>query len=114
MSQARQTLPVIDEEAIERVVRRIVDAYHPVRVVVFGSHARGDVHEDSDLDLYVEIESNESPRERRLALRRLLDEEGYPLDLVVFTPAEAAAARQRGGSILEYVEAEGRVIYERL
>ena len=113
MGKARQTLPVIDEQAIERVVRRIVDAYRPLRVVVFGSHARGDAHVDSDLDLYVELESTEAPRDRRLALRRLLDDEGYPLDVVVFTPGEAEAARKRGGSILEYVDAEGRVVYER-
>jgi hypothetical protein len=70
--------------------------------------------EEGDVPRFeVELESTEAPRERRLALRRLLDDEGYPLGVVVFTPGEAATARQRGWSILEYVDAEGRVVYER-
>jgi hypothetical protein len=42
-----------------------------------------------------------------------LDDEGYPLDVVVMTPSEAAAARRQVGSILSYIDAEGWVLYER-
>lgn len=113
MGSARTALPAIDQAAIDRVVRRIVEAYQPIRVVLFGSHARGDAGPDSDIDLFVEMESDLSPRDRRLALRRLLDDEGYPIDVVVLTPPEVTDARRRFGSILSYVDTEGRVMYER-
>jgi hypothetical protein len=50
-------LRVIDQELINEVVDRIVRAFNPIRIVVFGSHARGDAGPDSDLDLMVEMES---------------------------------------------------------
>lgn len=95
------------------MTQRVVAAYSPIRVVLFGSHARGEARPDSDIDLFVEMESDRPARERRIAIRRLLDDEGYPLDLVVMTPAEVAEARRQVGSILSYVDAEGRVLYER-
>jgi len=113
MGNPRMYLPPVDDAAISRVVERVVAACRPVRVVLFGSHARGEGRPDSDIDLFVEMESDRPPRERRIAIRRLLDDEGYPLDIVVMTPAEAAEARQQVGSILSYVDAEGRVLYER-
>ena len=113
MGRARTELPQVDEAAIARMTQRIVEAFHPIRVVLFGSQARGDTGRDSDIDLFIEMQSSESPRARRLAVRELLDDEGYPLDVVVLTPAEAAQARSQSGSILSYIDAEGRVLYER-
>jgi predicted nucleotidyltransferase len=113
MGKARTALPIIDEAGIRRVVRRIVDATAPIRIVLFGSHGRGDAGPDSDLDLFIEMNSDAPPRDRRLAIRRLLDDEGYPLDVVVMTPQEKEESRARPGSILSYIEAEGRVLYER-
>jgi uncharacterized protein len=113
MGRARAQLPAVDDIAIRRVADRVVAACDPIRVVLFGSHARGEGRVDSDIDLFVEMESDRPARERRIAIRRLLDDEGYPLDVVVMTPDEVAEARQQAGSILSFVDAEGLVLYER-
>ena len=106
-------LQVIDEEAIADAVGRIVEAFSPRRIVIFGSVARGEAGPDSDLDLFVEMESGLSPIERGIAIRRLLSHVRFPLDVFVYTPAEAADARTRFGNLMSYVDAEGKVVYER-
>jgi predicted nucleotidyltransferase len=113
MGKARTLLPEVTEEAIQRLVGRIVEVHAPIRVVLFGSHARHDSRRDSDIDLFIETDSGVPARETRLAIRRLLDDEGYPLDVVVMSPQQVAEARGRIGSIMSYVDAEGRVVYER-
>ena len=43
------------EPPIEEIARKIVEAFRPRRIVMFGSRARGDSRPDSDLDLMVEM-----------------------------------------------------------
>jgi len=49
---------------VDQIVEKIVEACNPRRVVVFGSRARGEAGPESDLDLFVEMESDKPPRER--------------------------------------------------
>ena len=105
-------LQVIDLEVIDDAIRRIVSAFHPKRIVLFGSQARGDARPDSDLDLFIEMESNQRPGDRRLAVRRLFQDCRWPLDVVVYTPKEVAQARERFGNLMSYVDAEGKLLYE--
>lgn len=106
-------LQVIDRDAIEGAVRRIVDRFQPHRVVVFGSHARGEGGPDSDLDLFIEMDSELRPLERAIRVRELLADVRWPLDVVVFTPAEVADARSRSGNLMSFIDADGVVVYER-
>lgn len=43
----------IDQKILDEVVRRIVEAVHPLRIILFGSAARGEMRPDSDLDLLI-------------------------------------------------------------
>lgn len=104
-------LQVIDEEALGDAVHRIVEAFHPKRVVVFGSVARGEAGPDSDLDLFIEMESSLPPVERGIEVRRVLRDVWFPLDIFVYTPAEVADARTRFGNLMTYIDAEGKVLY---
>jgi predicted nucleotidyltransferase len=52
------------QQSIEEMVRRIATAFSPDKIILFGSHARGDVRAGSDVDLLVLFSSVESPRER--------------------------------------------------
>ncbi len=98
---------------IDNIVKKIVDRFAPLRIVLFGSRARGDTHPDSDLDLLIEMESVLSPPHRSAAVAGLFGDRTWPLDVLVYTPAEAAQARSERNSFLSEVEAEGRVVYER-
>jgi predicted nucleotidyltransferase len=75
---------VMDEEMIERASRLLIDAVPaPARVILFGSHARGDADEGSDFDfLVIEPEARDRLAEA-VRLRRALGDIGAPVDVVV-------------------------------
>lgn len=105
-------LRVIDAELIDEVVRTIVDALRPKRIVLFGSHARGDAGPDSDLDLMIEMETDLPFLERSLAVDRLFRHRLWALDAVVYTPAEVLRDANRPGTLLSMIESEARTLYD--
>ena len=102
-----------DPRLIDRAVQAIVRAYRPQRVIVFGSFARGDTHELSDLDLIVVKETEERFFDR---IGRVRDTcAGIPINVQpwVYTPAEFEDMLSRGNSFLETALAEGVAAYEK-
>ena len=102
-----------DQPSVEQIAERIVNAFDPHRIVLFGSRARGDARFDSDVDILVEMSSDLPPAERIRAVDRLFTPRTWPLDIVVFTPDEAASQRTSRNSLIGIAEREGRVLYER-
>ena len=95
------------------ITRRIVEAFKPQRVIVFGSRAHGTPRPESDLDLMVEMETTLSPADRVLAVFNLFGLRSWALDVVVFTPSEVVRQRAAPESLVNAIEKEGRVVYER-
>jgi excisionase family DNA binding protein len=77
-------------DILQEVVRRIVDAAHPLRIILFGSAARGKVDRDSDLDLLIVMP--EGTHRRRISQRvyRALRGIDMPKDIVVVTERDIA------------------------
>jgi predicted nucleotidyltransferase len=94
------------------IVDRIVQRVHPLRVVLFGSQARGTATAISDVDLLVVL--SEAPDKRRVAveIRRLLSDLPVSKDIIVTTPDEIARRGSLPGSVLRAALREGRVLYE--
>jgi predicted nucleotidyltransferase len=100
------------EPPIKEIVEKIVEAFHPRRIVLFGSRARGGAAPDSDLDLMVEMESDKPPRERVRAVDALFADRRWSMDLVVCTPEEVERSKDVLGTLLYTIAREGQVIYE--
>ena len=98
---------------IDEMVRRIVASFSPERVILFGSHARGEAGADSDVDLLVVLGGPLKRRETRLAIRTALHGMGTAKDIVVVTPEEMDAQKDLAGSIVRPALLEGRVLYDR-
>ncbi len=104
---------MIERERIRRVARQIGAAANAERVVLFGSHARGDAREDSDVDLMVVAES-ELPRFKRArGLYRMLRPYPFGMDLIVYTPQEIERGKRSPASFVSAVLREGETVYVR-
>jgi predicted nucleotidyltransferase len=103
----------MDQEQLQKVAAIIAEKFNPVRIILFGSHARGAATEDSDLDLFVEMETDRRPPERAIEVSAMFGLRPWPLDVVVYTPSEVARLRGIQGTLLSVIEAEGKVLYER-
>ncbi|MFH0965636.1 MAG: nucleotidyltransferase domain-containing protein [Planctomycetota bacterium] len=103
----------VDASLLETITRTIVERFSPRRIIVFGSWARGEAGPDSDVDVFVEMETDKRPPERAIEVSSAFGLRPWGLDVVVYTPAEVKKFRGVKGTLLEMIEAEGKVVYER-
>jgi predicted nucleotidyltransferase len=97
---------------LEHVTKTIVERFHPKRIVVFGSHARGEARPDSDLDLFIEMDTPRRPPDRAIEVSEAFGLRPWSMDIVVYTPEEVRRLRHVNGTLLSVIEKEGKVLYE--
>jgi predicted nucleotidyltransferase len=100
------TQPQLDE-----LVRRIVQAVHPLRIILFGSMARGETGPDSDVDVLVVMPEGTHRRKTAQYLHTQLIGVPPAVDILVTTPSLLEKHRDNIGLIYRTVLAEGRELY---
>lgn len=103
------------EKTLQEIVTHLITDYEPTRIILFGSFARGDAHRDSDIDLLIVKETDESPLERRVHVRRLVaqPERRIPFSPLVLTPAELEQRLALGDPFYRDILRQGKVLYAR-
>lgn len=98
-------------EQIQEVARRIGKEFHPQRVILFGSYARGNPTPDSDVDLLVitPIEKKNADKAVEILLRV---RPPFPIDLLVRTPQQVQERLALGDFFMREVLEQGQVLYE--
>ena len=104
----------VDEEFLEEVVRRIVSAVDPVKIILFGSHAYGKPKKGSDLDIMVVVKDDVKSCRRVAsevygALCGLL----IPKDVVVVRQKDIEEWKNVPQAFITKVVGKGRVLYEK-
>ncbi len=98
---------------IQAMVRRLVEQFEPERIILFGSHARGDAGGDSDVDLLVVMPVEGSKRQKQLDLRAALEDFRVPKDVIVTRPEDFAWRKEVVGTIEWPAVREGVELYAR-
>ena len=102
---------MVTDEQISDLVKRIVEAVAPVRIILFGPAARGEARPQSDVDVLVVVrEGVHRRRSAQLIYRHLLGF-GVPVNVVVATPSDLELYRDSKGLVYREAIREGRELY---
>lgn len=103
---------VSEDRALSEIVRRLVAAYRPLQVYLFGSKARGEAGPDSDYDLLLVVPDDASAERRRSRLAyEALWGTGAAADVLVCTQSYFEPRRSLKASLPGTVLREGRLLY---
>lgn len=104
----------VTPELINYIVEKIIREIKPEKIVLFGSYARGDFKQDSDLDLFIIKDAEESSRVIRRRIDALLRGRKFAVDLLVRKSAEVAwNLRAQNPFYVHHIIKSGKVLYER-
>lgn len=97
--------------AIRRFAREVAQRFEPEKIILFGSHAYGTPHADSDVDILVVMPAR-NQIDQAVRIDRVTDPP-FPLDLIVRTPKTLAWRLAEGDAFLQEIMAKGKVLYEK-
>ena len=104
--------PFVQDARLAEIVRRLVDAYEPEEIYLFGSAARGQAGPDSDYDLLVIVPDSAAPERRRSRLAyQALRGTGIAADVVVWTRARFDSRTHVRASLPAIVLREGKLLH---
>ena len=100
-----------DEEKLQELVKRIVEAVDPLRIILFGSAARGEMTRDSDVDVLVVMPDGTDRLGTAEQLYLRMFGLGMPVDFLVTTSSILGKHAETLGLIYRTVLREGRELY---
>lgn len=103
---------MVSQMVLNSVCDRLVEGFHPVRIILFGSQARQKADARSDIDLLVISDFGGSRRELMLRMNRSLKGLGIARDILVMRPEEFERDKDIPGTIARPAFQEGIVLYE--
>lgn len=104
-------MAISQQDRIVQIVSALRE-YGPERIILFGSQARGDADQYSDLDVVIIKETDERFLDRLETVYELVQPR-FAMDVLVYTPQEFTEMQERGNSFVEMVLKEGIIVYER-
>ena len=99
------------QKKVQKLIKSLLP-YQPERVFLFGSWARGEEDELSDLDLVVIKQTSAPFWDRLREVARLLPAETGGVDILVYSPDEFATMQQEGNAFAEMITEEALLIYD--
>ena len=105
-------MKTLDANLLETATQRLVAEFRPEQVWLYGSHAWGNPHDDSDVDLLVVVpDSDETPIRRSQRAHRCLRGLRMPKDVLVETRQEVDRVKELKTSLENIILTRGRRLY---
>lgn len=104
---------MVSEEILKEVTRRLVEGFHPDKIILFGSQARGTADDRSDVDILVICPVSENRLSLILNMYNALEGMRLAKDILVLTSEEFELDRYIPGTIARPAWLEGKILYER-
>ncbi len=108
---AAVTTKSVSKEALEEIIRRVVEVAQPERIILFGSAARGETGPNSDVDLLVVKRGKFDRGTLTEDIYQRLYGVGQAVDVVVVTPEQVARYRNTHWRVIAPALREGREVY---
>ena len=100
-----------DPRVVDRMIQTVVASVRPLRIILFGSAARGEMGPDSDLDVLVVMPKGTHRRKTAQQLYRQIRGLGVPFGIVVATSEDLEVYRSNPGLIYQTILREGTEVY---
>lgn len=104
-------MKALDPEMIEEIIRRVTGAIHPLRVILFGSAARGEMGAESDVDLLIVVPDGTRRRDASRRAFRALTGIGIAKDVIVVTESDVKEFGENPSLVIKPALEEGREVY---
>ena len=104
------------QKSMKKKIRQLIESllpYQPQRILLFGSWARGEEDELSDLDVVVIKETTSPFLDRLRQAGSLLPADLGGVDILVYTPDEFAMMQSQGNAFAEMIAEEALLVYDR-
>ncbi|HWQ96358.1 MAG TPA: nucleotidyltransferase domain-containing protein [Candidatus Methylomirabilis sp.] len=102
---------MISQRTIQEAVELLRRAANPVKIILFGSYARGDMKETSDLDFLIVEKEIKARRMETVHLRDVLSSLRIPVDVLVISEKNYNEWKDTPGTIIHEAAIEGKVVY---
>lgn len=110
-------MSAISQDMIKEITKAIVEAVHPLKIILFGSFAKGNAGHESDLDIMIiEEKPFDATRSRRKEIgdiHRHLRKFSVPIDILVYSQYEFIKWSNALNHVIAQAAREGKIIYER-
>jgi predicted nucleotidyltransferase len=103
---------MITQEQIRAVADQIAQKFDPIKIVLFGSYARGESHPFSDVDLLVILDDGHDGGDPEVEVA-LSVPHPFPMDILVRSPKQLTHRLRMGDTFLRDIVDRGVVLYER-
>lgn len=105
---------MITQAIIDETKKRLIKTYNPLSIYLFGSCARGEQSQESDLDIFIVVEASDEEWYRRpLKGYEALDDLHVPYDLMVYTKDEFQEKSKDITTFASKIKKDGVQIYAR-